>query len=726
MSKFKNDFDNITVGDDLKDTVRERIAKDKRGQKVPSKSPHTGKQMKTPMRTWKVAVITVAACLAAVMILPSFLMINNAARNAKYDFNKARPVKTESKLSGLLQNTADYQPLNLFSGISFGMKRNMADVGDTSAENAAPAPTAPAAASNSGSKQVSSTNVQVAGVDEGDVIKNDDKYIYRLSAGGFSIIGADNGILTSVCEIEIEKFVPIEMYVRGGQAVLIGGGYKNLRTGRLESMMNGGYMNRYYYHTNVEIRAFDITDVENPVETFYYQVEGQYHTSRIDKDGNLIFVVNYYNYSYSYEYDGLDSGDVAKQRPYCRGEEGETAEPMPIEDIYYFKNIPNKTYMILGSVDLDNLEKEINVKAYLSCAQMTYVSGESLYTSTRQWFYNALGGGTSGEVSYIAKFSLADLSFVGSSSVKGSPKDRYSLDEYEGHLRVATTYQNWNENGNPFACGIYIFDGKMNRTGRLLGLAKGEGIDSATFLGDRCTISTSVRLSFRDPLLIIDVSDVHNPKQLGTGLKEDGINEYLKRIGETDYVLGFGTDAVASGNWWNDRTGLKIQLYDMSGDDPVSKVKLTIKGTNAYAEVLSNPKALLYMPIEDGEGKAANNGYVGFAAESAAYTYENYSNKYTIYEQGLYLYYFDADAGTLDYLGLLSNFDPLDDIYVRDYSDYKNYDYDKEWQDSLDRYSKYVQRGIIIGDFIYTVAEKVVASYELDTRAPVDVLLKAA
>lgn len=681
MSKFKEEFDKIEADDRLKSGVRARIREDKRSVK---KNKHAatyderGNEVKpkTPLTRLRRAAIVMAAAVCAVMILPACVMIHNAAANPRYNFSKALQVKSEGKLSSLIKGNDGNKSLY----INFGAKRAVTDMATSSESQGGGV-----------AEKSSQTNVQVEGVDEGDIVKNYGNYIYRLSSTGFSIIraetGADNktnGQLSKVCDIPVENFSPIEMYVRGPQLILIGGGYRNMPEYGYQSLRNGGYMSCFYYHTNVEIRVFDISDTARPVQTRYFEIEGGYQTSRIVEESNtLYFVINYYN---DYYYDNYGDLISSEKRPYIR--EGMDAEPqaLPLEDIYYFKNVPSKTYMILGAIDLNDGSKQADIKAYLSCSYITYVSGENLYTSTRQYFYNIFGD-TSEDLSYIAKFSLNGLAFKGSNSVKGSPKDRYCMDEYKGYLRVASSYTRWSDWYR--ASAVYVFNEKMKRVSMIDDIAPGESIDSASFSGNVCSISTSVKMM--DPLFIIDFTDVKNP-ELSEGLKEEGISNYLKLIEGSDYMLGLGRDG----------SGVKVQLYDMSGADAVSVGKLTIEGGSVYAEVLSNPKALLYMYDED-----TMTGIAGFAAETAEYSYNSGYYRYAVKRQGLHLYSFDAKNGKLNFEAFLTNFNILNNVY----EEKDGYYYD--WAAVQKSYAKYIQRGVVIGGYIYTVSRSVVSSYRL-------------
>jgi len=731
---------------------------------------------KRKRRSFWIPASIVAGFWALLVLIPVFasILADPHADNPAYDFSEARQVKSVSELKTLLA-VQEYQPNQrspLFGGLLWGCSAAVTPQSERSEEAPwfdsskggsfapgdsapPPSPDSPANALTPGSSSggsYSQTNVQVAGMDEGDIIKTDGKYIYRLSPGGLTIAQAKAGQLTPVCQKTFENFSPIEMYIRENRLIVIGGGYQNNPSFNQNQLRNGGFQRANAYHKKVEIRVYDLTDTANPVLERFFEVDGDYHTSRIhEESGTLYFVTNYYNYSYDYydseaaarEAAGKNNDAEYAKRPHYRKGEKEKPAPMPVEDIYYFKHNPSKSYMVLGKVDLDDPASETEVKSYLSSAGIIYVSGENLYTSSEQWFYSTTGARNE-QRSYIAKFSLADLEFKGSASLRGSPKNRYFLDEFrlcgacgeftnqaecadcqaetDVYLRVVASYRDAQT-----ASAVYAIDSGMKVTDKIMSIAPGEKIDSASFAGIKGVISTSPIPVPMDPLFIIDFSD---PQKLtiSDGLKEPGINEYMKYVSgydadgkwfSTGYTLGFGTDANGG-----QVLGTKVQLYDMNGAMPESKAKFTIirpkadgtghdmnaLGDQSYAEILSNPKALLYM--YDNETK---KGIVGFAVEYAGYSRPSWD--YTVYVQGLYLFEFDIARETLELRGILSNFDLREDVYKQSSGGGWN------WQTARDeQYGKYVSRGIVIDGYIYTVSDNVIAAYDLATLTQTSVL----
>ena len=62
--------------------------------------------------------------------------------------------------------------------------------------------------------------------------------------------------------------------------------------------------------------------------------------------------------------------------------------------------------------------------------------------------------------------------------VNGYLNDSFSVDEYNGNLRMVTTLEETESNS------VYVLDEKLNVTGTIENLAKNERIYSARFMGD--------------------------------------------------------------------------------------------------------------------------------------------------------------------------------------------------------------------------------------------------
>ena len=149
-----------------------------------------------------------------------------------------------------------------------------------------------ATAGENGVDEYSETNVRTEGVNEGDIVKTDGKYIYVCDGNEskLKIYEANDGkpihISTtdfSDCKLD---YYNIEMYINGNNLILIGN-------------KGNGYTSRVYedvytpYETNslTKIEMFDITDKSAPCLKGQHKQAGYYSTSRMIGDVLYTFSV---------------------------------------------------------------------------------------------------------------------------------------------------------------------------------------------------------------------------------------------------------------------------------------------------------------------------------------------------------------------------------------------------------------------------------------------------
>lgn len=210
------------------------------------------------------------------------------------------------------------------------------------------------------------------------------------------------------------------------------------------------------------------------------------------------------------------------------------------------------------------------------------------------------------ETTAIHKFVLGEsIQYQGEGEVPGHLLNQFSLDEFEGHLRVATTTgQVWRSSTEqPSQNHVYVLDSGLNVVGKLEDLAPGEKIYSARFEGKKGFLVTFKKV---DPLFVLDLSDPQNPEMLGK-LKIPGYSDYLHPYDE-NHVIGLGKDAVPAEEgdfaWYQ---GVKLALFDVT--DPTTPKELASysigdRGTESYALhdhkafLFDKQKELLVIPIQ--------------------------------------------------------------------------------------------------------------------------------
>ena len=196
-------------------------------------------------------------------------------------------------------------------------------------------------------------------------------------------------------------------------------------------------------------------------------------------------------------------------------------------------------------------------------------------------------GVTSTEISTIHKLSIdnGEIEYKTSGEVSGRVLNQFSMDEYNGYFRVATSV-GWNGHNN-----VYVLNEEMNTVGKIENIAPGESIYSARFMGDRLYLVTFRKV---DPLFVIDLSVPENPKILGK-LKIPGYSDYLHPYDE-NHIIGIGKDTIEAkeGDFaWHQ--GVKIALFDVSDvENPIEKDVVIIGDRGTDSEALHDHKAFLF------------------------------------------------------------------------------------------------------------------------------------
>jgi uncharacterized secreted protein with C-terminal beta-propeller domain len=328
-----------------------------------------------------------------------------------------------------------------------------------------------------------------------------------------------------------------------------------------------------------------------------------------------------------------EEGEVKLPEIRCGGNETEVSAT----DIYY-SNVSDYYYMYttIMAVNTQNDAQEPTYETILLGASSNlYVSLSNIYLTFPVWGTDILGR----EVWDSPKTSIhrlhiagAEMDYVANGEVPGMVLNQFSMDEYDGYFRVATTTQ-----GETTGNHVYILDMDLNIVGSLEGLAPGEMIYSARFMGERGYMVTFRQV---DPLFVIDLSDPNNPRELGY-LKVTGYSDYLHPYDE-NHLIGIGKETTEEGEfaWYQ---GVKISLFDVSDvSNPQEIDKLEIGDRGSDSPVLWDHKAFLFdksrnlmvMPVLE-----AKVDVTKYSAEELAWAYGE-----PVY-QGAYVFHVSVDGG---------------------------------------------------------------------------------
>ena len=487
--------------------------------------------------------------------------------------------------------------------------------------------------------EYSSTNNQESGVDEADFIKTDGHYIYMLNGDKFLIMGVPEfGEINLTSSLSMLGS-PMQMMLEGDRVVIVSGvNYWNLESNHplLELMAHeesysylgsdGVYETYTYtrYESLVMYSVIDISDKNNPVIEEELFIEGNYHTARL-VDGTVRSVTHLYTYfggirtwvdlpDYYYEIfdpqqrmdlwnlslsdtitknqrviDSLTLEDFVPQMYTLNSDSTYAKISTYSDDCSEFSASQNSSVRGLTTIMTMKLlgeETEFEIDHITSRWAHVYSSGNTLLLAEPVadwwWFWR---NNDFEDATNIHAFDISDsdaTSYLGSGRVSGTVQDQFSMSEFQGSIRIASTSDIWgrwwldsemDENGEP------IFNGPSNQVtilqhegndclvspcnsliqvGIVDDIAPNETIWSVRFIGNRGYLVTFENI---DPLWVIDLSNPLEPIILGE-LEVPGVSTYIHPVNEnTLLTIGIGPGEDGLGLDWSTT---QISLFDVS------------------------------------------------------------------------------------------------------------------------------------------------------------------
>lgn len=440
----------------------------------------------------------------------------------------------------------------------------------------------------------SKTNTQVENVDEADIVKTNGKYIFYVVSKKLIIVDIQNKEkMEKITEIDYknEDFSPSEIYINGNNLVILGNKNSYSRGTTVKETTNSVYKKGVYKQKAVAI-VYDISDIKNPKESRSVEIEGNYVSSRMIGD-NIYFVSNKSIYSNDIIKTDVKELDENLYKPsYIDTASSSTEKLINFDQVYYFENIETLNYLTLGGFSL-NTKQEADIKTFLGAGEDVYSSTENMYIIKSKNVYDADTYMSFGQDTKILKFGLDNgkITFKAEADVEGGINNQFSMDEKDGYFRIATTIGKTYNMDSSTSNTLYILDKDLKEVGRLDGIAKAEKIYSVRYVGDKAYVVTFKEI---DPLFVIDLSDVTNPKILGE-LKIPGYSTYLHPYDET-HLIGFGYDTKNNAYGTGvQNDGLKMAMFDVSDlNNPKELFSIKIGDSSTSSPLTSNHKALLF------------------------------------------------------------------------------------------------------------------------------------
>ncbi len=511
-----------------------------------------------------------------------------------------------------------------------------------------PMPTDGVSKLESGGTDYSTTNVQVANVDEPDYLKNDSKYVYIVSQNTLSIIDAypaENAKSILKIALDVESQHIQNMFLKDDRLVIFYNGQSDD-----EIIPQFDFVPRRSYSSVTHALIVDVSDKKNPTILKDYSIDGHFRDARMIGD-YAYFVTN---------------SNVDRQYPRLPAiMEGSVRIMTP--EAFYFDNVEQfSNFNTLTAINI--FDNTINSETFLmGYTGSFYVSKDNFYltyqqnmpygfyenssrdrffdvivpllpkniqdkiktienseweSASSQWntiselmqkSYNEMNKNDK-EVLFdkiksalneydrkiqedtrktiIHKISIDEdkIEYVAKGTVPGILLNQFAMDENGDRFRVATTTEIYTQyEGTVRSNAVYVLDEQLEIVGELEEIAPEESIFSARFMGDRLYLVTFQQI---DPFFVIDLSS-DTPKILGE-LKIPGFSNYLHPYDE-EHVIGVGRDTKEIGDGRVQQLGIKIALFNVADvSNPKVVDDIVIGDSSTQSEALYNHKAFFF------------------------------------------------------------------------------------------------------------------------------------
>ncbi len=479
------------------------------------------------------------------------------------------------------------------------------------------------------STPTSTTNVQVAGVDESDIVKTDGKniYTYRATANKIEIVSKEK--LTHLSTITLPKDISgVNMYLEWTRLVILASKYSSTES----------YWNTRWYNpeTKTLVQVYSLSNPSKPILTHFHTIDGYLHDSRLIGDRLYFLTQSDFRIApyYMTKYQNSKNRNTELVKSFDANfllknivPEVRDSLPNPVWPGKYITStrstvsqcqdlsvvLPNtKTlstismtpvFTTIASLNIAKSNSSIETSLVFGAVNQIHMSQTGLYlvSNITKNAINACPSNAkcfaptyySSSSSLIHRFALQNgkAIYKNTAEVVWNPMNQYSMDEDKsGSFRIVTQSYDWVSGENKNTTNLSIIGPSWKIIGSLSWIAPGENFQSARFIWNRLYLVTFQQI---DPLFVIDLVDSKNPKILGE-LKMPGYSTYLHPY-DNNRLIGIGYDTITNKWWWTQNAGIKIDLYNVVDiKNPKREASLTLGDAGSSSEVLNNPRAFVW------------------------------------------------------------------------------------------------------------------------------------
>jgi hypothetical protein len=450
----------------------------------------------------------------------------------------------------------------------------------------------------------SGTNVHTAGVDEPDLVKTDGKRIVVVSGGSLHVIDAVTKKQTS--QIPLQPGTS-QLLLQDDRVLVLSQVYPKM----LYDVPNAGVApdakmaSPVYYTPTTKVQLIDLNGV--PKVTGDYEIGAQFVDAREVNGVARVIVKNTPNIVFpSWRQGDTESGRLAANRSFIDKAPLEDWLPaitvngkrstLDCKDISRPDTFSGASMVTVLSFDLRGPTlTDGDPVALFADGDTVYGSGPNLYLANDQRWFVWRGPQVwqqtphkDGTDLYQFDITAPKPVYVAGGTIPGWLLNQYSLSEFDGVLRAATTsIPPWAGTPVKSSSSVYTLQrsgGELRQIGEVGGLGNGERIYAVRFVGP---VGYVVTFRQTDPLYTLDLSNPRRPHVVGE-LKIQGYSAYLHPI-DDKRLIGVGQDATEQGRV----TGTQISLFDVSNLADPHRLD-QFKAARTFSEAEHDPHAFLY------------------------------------------------------------------------------------------------------------------------------------